>query len=119
MSTRHTFIAPDIWVRQIFSAKAARDGGIVRRSLRDIDRMIGRDAFERELQRRGYSAVFNAGQVVIFCNNEPVRLLVGPAPPAQKFSENFCQDFSEKSWSDGKGSLRIPPDQNPSGYRDA
>ncbi|SNR71280.1 N-(5'-phosphoribosyl)anthranilate isomerase [Puniceibacterium sediminis] len=86
MSTRHSFISPDIWFRQIFSAKAARDGGIVRRSLRDIDRMIGREPFERELHRRGYSAVFNAGQVVIFCNNEPVQLMASSQPPAQMFS---------------------------------
>ncbi|MFZ5963915.1 N-(5'-phosphoribosyl)anthranilate isomerase [Thalassococcus sp. BH17M4-6] len=73
MSELRVTIPPDIWLRQIFSSKAARDGSVVRRSLRDVDRMIGRAAFERELRRRGYSAVINAGQVVIFCNREPVR----------------------------------------------
>ena len=37
-------------MRQIFSAKSARDGGIVRRN---VERILGRTAFERELRRRG------------------------------------------------------------------
>lgn len=69
-------VPPDIWMRQVFSAKAARDGAIVRRSLRDIERTVGRAAFEQELKRRGYSAVINGGQVVVFCNAEPVRRFV-------------------------------------------
>lgn len=64
----------DLWMRQIFDAKAARDGRVIRRSLTDIDRIVGRDRFHREIRRRGYHAVENAGQLVIFCNNEPIRL---------------------------------------------
>jgi len=63
------------WMRQIFTAKAARDGSVVRRKICDIDRIVGRAAFEAELRRRGYRAVENAGQVIIFCNREPVRIL--------------------------------------------
>jgi len=66
---------PDVWMQQIFDAKAARAGSVVRRKLTDIERIVGRDAFECELRRRGYHAVENAGQVVIFCNNEAVRVL--------------------------------------------
>ncbi|HBR38278.1 MAG TPA: N-(5'-phosphoribosyl)anthranilate isomerase, partial [Sulfitobacter pontiacus] len=33
-------------------------------------------AFEQELLRRGYHAVENAGQLVIFCNQEPIRIIV-------------------------------------------
>lgn len=54
-----------------------REGGIVRRKVRDMERMVGRDIFEREIARRGFSVVENAGQVVVFCNGEPVRLTVG------------------------------------------
>ncbi len=64
----------DLWMRQIFDAKAARDGRVIRRSLTDIDRIVGRDRFHHEIRRRGYHAVENAGQLVIFCNNEPIRL---------------------------------------------
>jgi hypothetical protein len=76
-------------MRKVFDAKAARDGGVVRRSLRDIERIVGRDRFRREIERLKrfaknlghrfsrnavkrfrYHAVENAGQLVIFCNNE-------------------------------------------------
>ena len=40
-------------MRQIFSAKSARDGGIVQRKVRNVERILGRTAFERELRRRG------------------------------------------------------------------
>jgi len=60
----------------MFDAKAARDGASIRRSIHDIDRIVGRQQFLAEIERRGYHAVENAGQIVIFCNNEPVRRLV-------------------------------------------
>lgn len=68
-------ITPDLWLRQLFGAQAARDGGVVRRKVRDVERIVGRDAFERELRRRGFRAVENSGQFVIFCNRAPVRLI--------------------------------------------
>ncbi len=75
MSTLHHMLPADIWMRRIFDAKAARDGGVVRRSRRDIDRILGMDRFLHELERRGFHAVQNGDQVVIFCNNQAVRLL--------------------------------------------
>ena len=68
-------VPPEIWLLQLFSAKTAREGGIVRRQVRDVERIIGRNNFEHELRRRGYHAVENAGQYVIFCNNETVHVL--------------------------------------------
>ncbi len=68
-------LSAEIWLRQIFSAQAARDCSVVRRQVRDVERLVGRDAFEREVKRRGYSAIENAGQYVIFCNHEGLRLV--------------------------------------------
>ena len=68
-------ITPDLWLRQLFSAQAARDGGVVRRQVRDVVRIVGRAVFERDLRRRGFRAVENSGQIVIFCNRAPVRLI--------------------------------------------
>jgi hypothetical protein len=70
-------ITPEIWFRHLFSARAACDGGVVRRKTRDMERIVGRPAFVAELHRRGYSAVENADQVIIFCNAEPVRVVTG------------------------------------------
>ena len=73
MLNNHGPIDPEKWMRDIFSSKSARDGQVVRRKLRDIDRFIGRERFVQELHRRGYRAVENSGQIAIFCNQEPVR----------------------------------------------
>jgi len=69
-------MSPEYWLRQLFSSRAARDGGIVRRKVRDVERVLGRDAFMREMQRRGFSVVENGGQFVIFCNRDDLWIVV-------------------------------------------
>ena len=76
MSTLPACISPEIWLRQLFSAKAAIDGGVIRRQVRDVERILGRSLFEAEVRRRGFHLVENAEQYVIFCNAEPVRIVV-------------------------------------------
>ena len=65
-------IRPEDWMRRIFLTRAAAEGGVVRRKTSDIDRIIGRERFVAELDRRGFRAVENGGQTVIFCNRDPV-----------------------------------------------
>ncbi len=67
------FLGPDAWMLHLFSSQAAREGGVIRRKLRDIERYVGRDVFLAEMRRRGFSVVENAGQFVIFCNREAIR----------------------------------------------
>jgi hypothetical protein len=66
------YLSPETYLLTLFSSKPARSGGVVRRAVRDMDRIVGREAFRAELRRRGYRAVENGGQYVIFCNREPV-----------------------------------------------
>ena len=68
-------ITPEEWVTQVFSARAAAEGGVVRRRLNDIDSICGRDMFLSEVRRRGYKAVINGGQMVIFCNAENLQFV--------------------------------------------
>ncbi len=68
-------ITPERWIVQMFSARAAAEGSTVRRKVSDVERMIGRDRFLHEVRRRGFRAVENAGQFIVFCNRQPVRLL--------------------------------------------
>ncbi|MEL6684605.1 MAG: N-(5'-phosphoribosyl)anthranilate isomerase [Pseudomonadota bacterium] len=75
MSAIAPHISPEHWLRQLFSSQAARDGGVVRRQCKDIERLVGRDAFETELRRRGFRAVENAGQYVVFCYSEAIRIV--------------------------------------------
>lgn len=70
----HTQLA-NRWVQKIFDAKSARQGQVVRRSMRDIEQIVGRAHFETELKRRGYQAVQNGDQVIVFCNNQPFRFM--------------------------------------------
>ena len=67
-------ISPDRWIFQIFSAKSAVDGGIVRRKISDVEQVMGRDRFFHEVRRRGYRVIENAGQFIIICNRQSVRL---------------------------------------------
>ncbi|UWQ85465.1 hypothetical protein K3726_09875 [Leisingera caerulea] len=62
-------------MQQIFDVKSARQGGVVRRKLRDVERNFDLPRLQAEVKRRGYHAVLNGDQVVIFCKNDPVRLL--------------------------------------------
>jgi len=43
------YLKPETWIAHLFSSRAAREGGIIRRKLRDIDRFVGREAFLREM----------------------------------------------------------------------
>ena len=69
-------VSPEVWLLDLFSSQASRTGSVIRRQIRDIERYYGRDAFLAEMQRRGYAVVENAGQFVIFCNQEPIRRVV-------------------------------------------
>lgn len=68
-------VSPAQFLADLFSSRAAATGAVIRRNARDIDRYYGRAAFLEEMHRRGYSVVENAGQMVIFCNREPIRRL--------------------------------------------
>lgn len=69
-------LTPEQWMAGVFSSQSARDGRVLRRKLDHIDRYVGRDRFVTELRRRGFHAVENSGQMIIFCNNEPVRVVL-------------------------------------------
>jgi hypothetical protein len=69
-------MSPERWVTQIFSARVAAEGGIVRRRVADVERLVGRERFLREVARRGFRAIENGGHFVIFCNAEPVKIVV-------------------------------------------
>lgn len=67
-------ITPERWLTQMFQARAAAEGGVIRRRISDVDRLIGRQRFLAEIRRRGFRVARNAGQYVVFCNREPVEL---------------------------------------------
>ena len=75
MSDLSPFLRTDRWLQQLFQSRAAASGGVIRRKREDIERLVGWGRFTRELERRGYRAIENAGQVIIFCNQERVTII--------------------------------------------
>ena len=75
MSTLPVPITPDRWIVQLFSAKSVAEGGIIRRKVADVERLVGRQRFLYEVRRRGYHAVENSGQFIVFCNQHPINVL--------------------------------------------
>lgn len=69
------FLRKPTWVDEVFSAKAAARGGVVRRAVHDVEREIGRASFINEVQRRGYHLVECGGQFVVFCNSGQIKIL--------------------------------------------
>lgn len=69
-------VSPEEFFARLFSSGAARRGAVVHRQVRDVERFVGRDAFLTEAKRRGYPVVENAGQFVVFCNQEPIRRVI-------------------------------------------
>ena len=76
MSALPDYLTPELWMLQLFSSDEALRGGVVRRKVRDVERLVGRAAFEAEVRRRGFQAVENGTQIVVFCNQQPIRRLV-------------------------------------------
>ncbi len=65
-------LTPEKWLDQVFNSGEARKGGVVKRQIRDVERLVGRAAFVREVHCRGFQAVENGRHFVIFCNRLPV-----------------------------------------------
>ena len=75
MRTKGSPLSPEMWLRDLFSSKAVNNGGVIRRKARDVERFAGMEKFMAEVDRRGFRVAENAGQIIIFCNRDPVRWL--------------------------------------------
>jgi hypothetical protein len=74
MRELHLPITSREWMRQMFATKTALDGGVIRRKVSDVERLVGRDAFLAAMKRRGFRVVEDAGHFVVFCNSDDVLL---------------------------------------------
>jgi hypothetical protein len=64
------------WMRQMLATKTALDGGVIRRKVSDVERLLGRDTFLAAMKKRGFRVVENSGHFVVFCNSDEVLLRV-------------------------------------------
>lgn len=76
MQVERKIADPELWLKDVFSARAVKQGRSVRRQIRDIERYAGWDRFLHEVERSGFQAVRNRDHVVIFCNADPIRRVV-------------------------------------------
>lgn len=81
MNNLNSPLSPEVWLNDLFTCKAVQQGAVIRRKARDVERFAGMARFIREIDRRGYRAVENSGQIVIFCNRAPVRWLTSARDP--------------------------------------
>jgi hypothetical protein len=56
------------WIDQIFNAQAAKNGGVVRRKISNVNRFASEKMLTAEVQRRGFHMVVSGDQFVILCN---------------------------------------------------
>lgn len=63
------------WLNQVFAAKAASNGGVVRRKITDVEAKVGRAAFELEVRRRGFHLVEAGTQFLVICDTGDIRLI--------------------------------------------
>ncbi len=71
------YLAPETWLSQFFNSREALKGGVVKRQVRDVERLVGREAFLNEVHRRGFQVFENGRHFVVFCNSAPVVRLGG------------------------------------------
>ncbi|WP_293449761.1 N-(5'-phosphoribosyl)anthranilate isomerase [Planktotalea sp.] len=64
------------WLESVFSAKAARNGGVIRRKISWVEQEIGRDLFELEVHRRGFRLLETRTQLIVICNSQPIRIVI-------------------------------------------
>jgi len=71
-------MSPDTWLAQFLDSPEARRGGVVKRQIRDVDRIVGRELFLKEVEHRGFQALRNGRHYVLFCNAMPLVRLQAP-----------------------------------------
>ena len=69
-------LAPDAWLHDVLSSRAVAQGNVIRRKRRDIERFVGMKRFLEELRMRGFQALENREDIIVICNQAPVRRLL-------------------------------------------
>jgi hypothetical protein len=63
------------YVREIFEADAAVNGGVLRRRVVDVDAHAAREELEMEVKRRNFHLLRSGDHYVILCVSEPIEVL--------------------------------------------
>lgn len=63
------------WIYQIFRAKAATTGGIVRRKIESVKKYASFKELLREVRRRGFHLLRCGDQYIILCNKGVMKVV--------------------------------------------
>jgi len=72
MATKYRGPRGASWAAQAFESKTARAGGAVRRSIAAAKKANGYHDLINMARAKGYTVLISGGQIVIFCNCDPV-----------------------------------------------
>lgn len=65
------------WIDQVFDAQIVRNGGTVRRAIKDVEYYGGGvDNFLAEVKRLGFHVVQIGDQLVVLCNTGDIKVLL-------------------------------------------
>jgi hypothetical protein len=62
------------WIEQIFDAHAAQNGGVVRRSVADVQYYASRAQLLAAVRLRGFHLIETGDQFIIICNQGVLRI---------------------------------------------
>lgn len=71
---KSTIPSPQVWINQIFSAQAVKNGGVVRRSRDDVKKYASFSMLKAEVLRRGFHLIRTGEQYVILCHKGDMRI---------------------------------------------
>lgn len=63
------------WLENVFHCRATETGGVIRRQVMDVEREVGRRAFEDEVRRRGFRLLRTRHHYIIVCDDGPIDLV--------------------------------------------
>lgn len=63
------------WVEQWFGSDAAKDGGVIRRQRRHVEKHASLDMVEKECRKRSWHLLLVGDQVVVICGRGSIELL--------------------------------------------
>lgn len=63
------------WIDQMFSAQQAHAGGVVRRSIHDINKYASLEEVLERVDDQGWHVVQIGDQIIVLCNTGDIRIL--------------------------------------------
>ncbi|MCF4167665.1 hypothetical protein L2U69_18615 [Zavarzinia compransoris] len=67
--------AANAWIEKLFQHDSARDGGVIRRKIANVDRFSSTAMLEAEVKRRGFHLILCGDQYLIVCSEEEPQVI--------------------------------------------